>query len=78
MIVFDDIIADMPSNKNRQQIVPDLFIRGRKIGISLDFITQYYFAVPRHIKIYFALKIQSKTFLHVLFYIHIFLLEGYQ
>ena len=59
MIVFDDMIADMPSNKNRQQTVPELFVRSRKINISLDFITQYYFTVPKNTKLYFALKIDN-------------------
>ena len=38
-IVFDDMIADMRSNKNRNPVVPELFIRGRKLNISLVFIT---------------------------------------
>ena len=53
------MIADMPSNKNRQQTVPELFVRSRKINISLDFITQYYFTVPKNTKLYFALKIDN-------------------
>ena len=39
--VFDDIIADMLSNKNLTPIVTELFIRGRKWNISLVFITQF-------------------------------------
>ena len=39
LIVFDDMIADMVSNKNLTQIVTELFIRGRKLNISLVFIT---------------------------------------
>ena len=42
LIVFDDIIADMLSNKKTE-----LFIRGRKLNISVAFITQSYFAVPK-------------------------------
>ena len=38
-IVFDDMIADMLSNKNRNPVVTELFIRGRKLNISLVFIT---------------------------------------
>ena len=41
LIVFDDIIADMLSNKNLTPIVTELFIRGRKWNISLVFITQF-------------------------------------
>ena len=39
LIVFDDLIADMLSNKKRNPIVTELFIRGRKLNISLVFIT---------------------------------------
>ena len=44
LIVFDDMIADMLSNKKLHPIVNELFIRGRKLKI---FITQSYFAVPQ-------------------------------
>ena len=47
LIVFDDMIADMLSNKKLNPIVTELFIRGGKISISLVFITQSYFAVPK-------------------------------
>ena len=40
LIDFDDMIADMLSNKKLDSIVTELFIRGRKINISLAFITQ--------------------------------------
>ena len=40
LIVFDDKIADMLSNKKLNSIVTKLFIRGRKLNISLVFITQ--------------------------------------
>ena len=43
LIDFDDMIADMLSNKKRNPIVTELFIRSRKLNISLAFITQYYF-----------------------------------
>ena len=46
-IVFDDMIADMLSNKKLKPIVTELFIRGRKLNISLVFITKSYFAVPK-------------------------------
>ena len=46
LIVFDDMIADMLSNKKLNPIVTELFIRGRKLNISLVFITQSYFALP--------------------------------
>ena len=40
LIVFDDMIADMINNKRLNPIVTELFIRGRKLGISIVFITQ--------------------------------------
>ena len=46
LIVFDDMIADMLSNKTLNPIVIELFIRGRKLNISFVFITQSYFAFP--------------------------------
>ena len=40
LIVFDDMIADMIHNKKPNSIVTELFIRGRKLNISLVFVTQ--------------------------------------
>ena len=40
LIVFDDMIADMINNENLNSIVTELFIRGRKLSISLVFTTQ--------------------------------------
>ena len=40
LIVFDDMIADMPINKNLNLTVTELFFRGRKLNITLVFITQ--------------------------------------
>ena len=42
LIVFDDMIADMTNNKKLNSIVTELFIRVRKLNISLVFITQSY------------------------------------
>ena len=39
LIVFDDMIADIMSNKKFQAIIKELFIRCRKLDISLVFIT---------------------------------------
>ena len=50
LIVFDNIIAGMLSNKELNSVVTEIFIRGRKANISLAFITQYFFAVPKNIK----------------------------
>ena len=46
LIVFDDMITDMISNKKRQSINTELFIRARKLNIFLIFITQSFFEVP--------------------------------
>ena len=43
LIIFDDTIADMITNKKPNSIVTELFIWGRKPNISLVFITQWYF-----------------------------------
>ena len=51
LIVFDDMIADMIQNKKLNSIVTELFIRGRKSNISLVFITQSYFKVPKDVRL---------------------------
>ena len=43
LIVFDDMISDIMSNKRFQAIIKELFIRCRKLNTSLVFITQSYF-----------------------------------
>ena len=64
LIVFDNMIADMLSSKKLNPIVTELFIRGRKLNISLVFITQFYFTVPKNIKLnsthYFIINISNK------------------
>ena len=64
LIVFGGMIADMLSTKKLNPIVTELFIRGRKLNISLVFITQSYFAVPKNIRLnsthYFIIKIPNK------------------
>ena len=42
LVVFDDMIVDMLSDKTLNLIVTELFISGRKLNISLVFITQSY------------------------------------
>ena len=49
LIDFDDMIADMLSNKKLNPIVSKLFVRRRKLNISLVSITQSYFVVPKNI-----------------------------
>ena len=64
LIVFDDMIADMIQNKKLNSIVTELFIRGRKLNISLVFITQSYFKVPKDVRLntshFFIAKIPNK------------------
>ena len=53
LIIFDEMIEDIMTNKKIQAILKQLFIRCRKINISLVFITQSYFSVKRRkIKFY--------------------------
>ena len=49
LIVFDDVMADMIHNKKLNPVVTELFFRGRKLSISLVFITQSYFDVPKDV-----------------------------
>ena len=51
LIVFDDMVADMINNKKLDSIVTELFIRGRKLNISIVFITQSYFKVPKDVRL---------------------------
>ena len=64
LIVFDDMIADIMTNKKFQAIIKELFIRCRKLNISLVFITQSYFSVPKNVRLntthYFIMKINNK------------------
>ena len=63
LIVFDDIIADM-TNKKFQAKINELFIRCRKLNVSLVFITHSYFSVPKQVRLnsthYLIMKINSK------------------
>ena len=64
LIAFDDMIADILSNKKLNPIVTELCIRGRKLKISLVFTTQSYFAVSEDIRLncahYFIMKIPNE------------------
>ena len=52
LIVFDDVISDMINNTKLNSIVAELFFRGRKLNISLVFITQSYFSVPKDVTLH--------------------------
>ena len=64
LIIFYDMIADIMSNKNFQAIIKELFIRCRKLNISLVFNLQFYFSVPKDVRLnsthYLIMKINSK------------------
>ena len=64
IIVFDDMIADIMGNKRFQAIIKEMFIRYRKLNISLVFITQSYLSVPKDVRLntthYFIMKIYNK------------------
>ena len=51
LIVFDDMMTDMINNKKLNPIVTELFIRGRKLNISIVFTTQSYFKVPKDVRL---------------------------
>ena len=51
LIVFDDMMADIINNKKLNSIVTELFIGGRKLIISLVFITQSYIKVPKDVRL---------------------------
>ena len=62
--MFDDIIADMNSNKNLHPVVAGLFIRSQRLNISLIFVTQSYFSIPKDVRLntthFFIRKITEK------------------
>ena len=64
LIVVDDTIADIMTNKKFQAIVKELFIRCRKLNISLVFIKQSYFSVPKDVRLnlthYLTMKINNR------------------
>ena len=64
LIIFDDMITDMLINNKLNLIVTELFIKGRKPNISLVFVIQSYFAVPKNNRLnsahYFIMKIPNK------------------
>ena len=63
-IVFDDMISHVLSNKIAQQVLKKLFIRCRKLNISLCFLTQFYFSVPKDVRLncthYVIFKLHNK------------------
>ena len=74
LIASDDMIPDMLSNKKLNPIVIQLFLRGRNLNISLVFITQSYFKVPKDVRLntthFFIMKITNKRELQEIAYNH--------
>ena len=64
LIVFDDMIADIEYNKNFSKMIKELFYRGRKMNISIVFITQCYFRALKDARLnsthYILMKIGNK------------------
>ena len=64
LVIFDDMVADMINNKKLNPIVTELFFRGRKLNISIVFIMQSYFKVPKDVRLnsthFFTVKIPNK------------------
>ena len=64
LIVFDDMIADMINNNKLNPVVTELFIRGRKINIYIEFIMQSYFKASKDVTLnsthFFIMKIPNK------------------
>ena len=64
MIVIDDLIDDMTNNRKLNSIITELFIRGRKLNISLAFITESFFKIPKDVRLnsahFLIMKIPNK------------------
>ena len=64
LIVFDDMIADVINNKKLNPIITELFIRGKKLHISVAFIIQSYFKLPKDVRLsskhFFVMKIPNR------------------
>ena len=64
LIVFDDMIADIMRNTKFQAVKKELFIRCRKVNISLAFIWQSYFSVLKDVRLnstrYLIMNISNK------------------
>ena len=64
LIVFGGMISHVMSNKKAQQVLKELFIRRRKLNISLCFLTQSYLSVPKDVRLncshYIIFKLNNK------------------
>ena len=77
LIIFDDMIADIMTSKKFQSLIKELFVRRRKLNIYLVFITQFYFSVPKDVRLnsthYFIMKINNKRITKYCNYIQYFI-----
>ena len=64
LIMFDDMINDVMTNKKYQQLVKGLFIRSRKLNISLVFLSRSYFRILKDVRLnsphYLLFKVQNR------------------
>ena len=64
LIVFDETTADIMTNRRFQAIIKELFLRCKKLNISLVFISQSYFSVPKDVRLnstrYLIMKINKR------------------
>ena len=70
LIVFDDMIADIMRSEKFKAIVKELFVRCRKLNISIVFITQFYFRTPKDARLnsthYILMEIGNKKELKII------------
>ena len=64
LIIFDDMISHVMSDKKAQHVLKDLFIRCRNLNISPYFLTKSYFSVPKDVRLncthYIIFKLNNK------------------
>ena len=62
-MIFDDMIANLINNKKLVPVVTELFLRGRKLNITVIFTTQSYLKVPKDVRLnsthFFIMKIRN-------------------
>ena len=56
------MIVEMINNKKLDSIVSELFIRGRKLSIYFAFVTQFYFKVPKDVRLNTSVSLNTSQF----------------
>ena len=64
LFVFGYMVTDMISNKKLAQVVTELSILEEKLNISLASNTQFYFAVPKNVRLSWKCELQQIAFNH--------------